>query len=135
MRPRNLVIITLLALCHLQLSGQALTNALPTSVSGTSVVATIPNSDAAAQLPDDPGKDLIPVAQPEPTPPSGVPVQLDADHQSRVGDVITLDGHVVIHYRDYILRADKVIYHQSTSELEADGHLQVTGGPNDVLIN
>jgi len=39
------------------------------------------------------------------------------------------------HYQDYILRADKVVYHQSTSELEADGHLQVSGGPNSVLIN
>ncbi len=29
MRPRNLVFITVLALCHLQLGGQALTNALP----------------------------------------------------------------------------------------------------------
>jgi LPS-assembly protein len=42
---------------------------------------------------------------------------------------------VVVYYRDYILRADQVIYHQSTSELEAEGHLQVAGGPNDVLIN
>ena len=42
---------------------------------------------------------------------------------------------MVVHYRDYILRADKVVYHQATSELEADGHLQVTGGPNGVLIN
>ncbi len=44
-------------------------------------------------------------------------------------------GDVVVHYRDYILRADKVVYHQSTTELEAEGHLQVAGGPNDVLIN
>ena len=29
MRPRNLVFITLMALCHLQLGGQTLTNALP----------------------------------------------------------------------------------------------------------
>ena len=135
MRPRNLVIITLLALCHLQLSGQTLTNALPTSVSGTGVLAIDPTSDAAAQLPADPGQEMIPVAQPEPTPSTGVPVQLDADRQSRVGDVSTLDGHVVVHYRDYILRADKVVYRQSTSELEADGHLQITGGPNGVLIN
>ena len=135
MLPRNLVIITLLALCHLQLSGQTLTNALPTSVSAAPVVVPTPVSEAAAQLPDDPSQEMIPIAQPEPTPPSGVPVQLDADRQSRVGDAVTLYGHVVVHYRDYILRADKVVYRQSTSELEADGHLQISGGPNGVLLN
>ena len=41
----------------------------------------------------------------------------------------------MVHYRDYVIRADKVIYNRTTTELEADGHLQVTGGPNDVLIN
>ncbi len=140
MRPRNLVIITLFGLCHLQLSGQALTNALPLAAPGQAGIIAPPSDNSAEQLsrsslPDDPGQEILPVAEPEPGPASGVPVQLDADHQSRVGDVLTLDGHVVVHYRDYILRADKVVYHQSTSVLEADGHLQVTGGPNGVLIN
>ena len=57
------------------------------------------------------------------------------ERQTRVGDTWTLSGGVVVHYRDYILRADKVVYHQSTTELEADGHLQVEGGPEDVVIN
>jgi len=135
MHPRNLVIITLIALCHAQLSGQALTNALPAPPEQPSVVIADPTDGPAAQLPDDPGQEMIPVAQAEPAPPSGVPVQLDADGQTHVGDVVTLDGNVVVHYQDYILRADKVVYHQSTSELEADGHLQVSGGPNSVLIN
>jgi LPS-assembly protein len=64
-----------------------------------------------------------------------VPVEWEAESQSRAGDTWTLAGGVVVHYRDYILRADKVVYNQSTSELEADGHLQVSGGPNDVLID
>ncbi|MGD0145189.1 MAG: LPS assembly protein LptD [Terracidiphilus sp.] len=64
-----------------------------------------------------------------------MPVQWEAERQTRAGDVWTLTGHVVVHYRDYILRADKVVYHQSTTELEAEGHLEVAGGPNDVLIN
>ena len=42
---------------------------------------------------------------------------------------------VTFHYRDYVLRADKVTYNRKTTNLQADGHLQVTGGPNDVLIN
>ena len=74
------------------------------------------------------------MAQPEPEPATGVPVTWEAQNQSRVGDTWTLAGEVVVHYRDYILRADKVVYHQSTTELEAEGNLQVAGGPNDVLI-
>ena len=74
-----------------------------------------------------------PSPTPEPLPASGVPVRVEAQRQSRVGDVWTLSGDVVIHYRDYIVRADKIIYHQSTSELEAEGRVQVTGGPEDVV--
>ena len=62
-------------------------------------------------------------------------MQWDAGYQHWVGDVLTLTGDVVGRYHGYILRADKVIYNQSTSELEAEGHLLLSGGPNDVLIN
>jgi LPS-assembly protein len=86
-------------------------------------------------LPDDPGQEILPVAQPEPEAASGVPVILDAQVQTRVGDTWTLTGQVVIHYLGYILHADKVIYHQSTTELEAEGNLQVVGGPNDIRID
>jgi LPS-assembly protein len=132
------VFITLLALCHLQLGGQALTNAAPqgpqSSAAGDSASQS-PASQSPDALPDDPSQELVPLAQPEPTPPTGVPVQFEALQQLRVGDTLTLTGDVVVHYRNYVLRADKVIYHQSTSELEADGHLQLTGGPDDILIN
>jgi LPS-assembly protein len=124
MRPRNLLFITMLALCHLQMRGQALTNAAPPAT----------NDDAVASLPNDPGQEILPTAQPEPASTTGIPVEWEAQDQSRVGDTWTLTGGVVIHYRDYILRADKVVYHQSTTELEAEGNLQVTGGSNDVLI-
>src|SRR6266568_8151500 len=133
MRPRNLVFITVLTLCHLQLAGQVLTNALPPQ----NISSTISNStpqDTGAQLPEDPGQEVLPVAQPEPAPATGVPVRIEADRQTRVGDTLTLSGNVVIHYREYTIRADKIVYHQSTSELEADGHLQVTGGPSDAYI-
>jgi LPS-assembly protein len=88
----------------------------------------------SSSLPDDPGQEILPVAQPEPAPASGVPVEWEAQEQSRVGDTWTLTGAVVVHYRDYILRADKVVYHQSTTDLEAEGNLQLAGGVNDVLI-
>ena len=135
MHPRNFVFITLCALCHLQLGGQVLTNALRAPTYETAGTRVADREGATAQLPDDPGQEIMPIAQPQSAPSSGVPVRWEAGRQTRVGDTWTLSGGVVIHYRDYILRADKVVYHQSTSELEAEGHLQVAGGPNDVLIN
>src|SRR5271157_1492100 len=141
MRLRNFVCITMLALCHLLLRGQALTNAAPPAVQEAGR-AVAPASDSPGQsgagvsssLPNDPGQEILPIATPEPEPASGVPVVWEAQHQSRVGNTWTLTGDVVVHYRDYILRADKVVYDQSTSQLDAEGHLQVSGGPNDVLI-
>jgi LPS-assembly protein len=141
MRLRTFVFITTLALCHLLLRGQALTSAAPPSGKEASdagaSVSDSPGQEGAGgavSLPDDPGQEILPIAQPEPEPPSGVPVVWEAKRQSRVGDTWTLTGDVVVHYRDYILRADKVVYDQSTTQLDADGHLQVSGGPNDVLI-
>ena len=128
MRPRYFVFITMLALCHLELGGQALTNTAPPAAQDAA-------SAAAAALPDDPGQEILPLAQPEPAPTAGVPVVWEAQSQTRVGDIWTLSGQVVIHYRDYVLRADKVIYHQSTTEVEAEGNLQVAGGRNEMLIN
>jgi LPS-assembly protein len=121
-----------------------LTNAAPAAAQEASQAST-PTTDDPSQsssadglapsLPDDPGQEILPVAEPEPAPASGVPVEWEAQSQSRQGDTWTLTGAVVVHYRGYILRADKVVYHQSTTELEAEGNLQVAGGPNEVLIN
>ena len=131
----------MLALCHLLLRGQALTKAAsPAGQEAGSAVALASDSSGQSgagltpSLPNDPGQEILPIAQQEPEPPSGVPVVWEAQHQSRVGNTWTLTGDVVVHYRDYILRADKVVYDQSTTELDAEGHLQVSGGPNDVLI-
>ncbi len=90
---------------------------------------------ASSALPDDPGQEMVPVAEPEPAPATGTPVEWEAQRQEWAGNTLTLTGNVVVHYRDYVIRADKVVYNRATTELEADGHLQVTGGPNDVLIN
>ena len=75
------------------------------------------------------------MAQPEPASSTGVPIVWEAQRQTREGDTWTLSGQVVVHYRDYIFRADRVVYHQSASEFDADGHLQVVGGPDDVQID
>jgi LPS-assembly protein len=118
----------MLVLCHLQIRGQALTNAAPPAAQDPAT------TEPSALLPDDPGQELLPVAEPEPAPASGVPVVWEAKDQNRVGDTWTLTGDVVVHYRDYTLKAGRVVYNQSTTELEADGDLQLAGGPNDVMI-
>jgi LPS-assembly protein len=120
MQPRNFVFITVITLCHLQLAGQMLTNALP-PVQSPATLASSGQPSAASQLPDDPGQEAIPIAKPEPVPASGVPVELQADRQTWAEDTWTGTGGVVVHYRDYIIRADKVVYHRKTYELEAEG--------------
>lgn len=145
MRPRTLVFITLLTLCHLRVDGQTLTSVAPgqpASIGASTDKAAAQQAsdsslpaDLPANLPDDPGQEILPVAQPEPVPATGVPVEWTADRQEWIGDTLTLTGRVTFHYRDYILRADKVTYNRATTGLQADGHLQLTGGPNDVFIN
>ncbi|MGB0065776.1 MAG: LPS assembly protein LptD, partial [Terracidiphilus sp.] len=90
----------------------------------------------AEALPDDPGQELMPQAVPEPEPKTGTPVEIEAGNQTwnEQTQTWTLSGHAVIHYRDYVIRADNIVYIRTTTELQADGHLEVTGGPNDVSI-
>jgi len=134
MRPRYLVFITVLLVCHVQLSAQTLTNAAPAAQGETNGAAAGPASPNPNALPDDPGQEMIPVAVPEPAPSTGTPVEWEALRQQWSGDTLTLEGNVVAHYLDYVIRADKIVYNRVSTELDADGHLQVTGGPNDVLI-
>jgi len=144
MRPRNLVFITVLALCHPEVRAQALTNALPPAPPQQTTAAAaddaqVPNPTpipvSSSDLPDDPDQQLLPTAKPEPAPDTGVKTEWSADTQNWVGNTWTGTGHVEFHYRGYILRADKVVYNHGTTELDAEGNVQVTGGPNDVLIN
>lgn len=133
MRACNLVCITLLALCHLPLPGQALTDSLPPGQPASAQAQA--GAAPAASLPDDPGQEALPIAEPEPLAARGTPVAISAGRQTWAGDLWTLYDVDELRYRDYVLRADKVIYNRKTSEIEAEGHLQVAGGPDDVLIN
>lgn len=140
MRPRFLLFITLLAICRPRLDAQVLTNSIPPPQSGIgedvqSSGAANSGSLPAAALPDDPGQELVPIATPEPAPVTGTPVDWEAHEQQWAGDTITLTGDVVGHYRGYVIRADTVSYNRKTTELHAEGHMQISGGPNDVLIN
>lgn len=134
MHPRNFVFITMLTLCHLQLAGQVLTNALPQDQNAAPQSATDAQAQTKNVLPDSPDQYFLPVAKPEPTGSTGVPVRWEAQEQARQGDVWTLSGGVVVYYEDYVLHADKVTYHQSSSELDAEGHLQLSGGPMDATV-
>jgi len=129
------------------MQSQLLTNALPTAISSTTAgkqtqpqsgnpPASTPAESSAepAELPDDPSQQMLPVATPEPIPPSGVPVRWEALQQTHAGDISTLTGEVVLYYKNYILHADKIVYHHSSSTVEAEGHLQLLGGPNDAIF-
>ncbi|MDR3724463.1 MAG: LPS assembly protein LptD [Terracidiphilus sp.] len=135
MRPRTLLFITLLALCHLQLRGQALTNPAPVPQTTAPAAADEEASVSLADLPSDPGQELLPLAEPEPEAPSGMPGEWTFDSLQGAGDTVTLTGHVVFRYRGYILRADHVVYHRNNTQLEADGNLEVTGGAENVHIS
>ena len=131
MLPRHLLFITLIAMFHVRLNAQALTNVVPPAQRETASQSGIDSS----ALPDDPEQEMVPVATPEPMPQTGTPVEWEAKRQVWAGDTLTLTGDIVVHYRGYVIRADTASYNRQTTELHAEGHLQISGGPNDVLIN
>lgn len=131
--------ITLLFLCHPLLWSQELTKEFPLNASGTTTSVDArgqaQESADANTLPDAPSAGYIPVAEPEAIAPAGVPVHIRAREQKKQGDLWSLTGEVVIEYRDYILRADRISYNAGTEQAEAEGHVQVEGGPDDEMIN
>ncbi len=134
MRPRNFLFITMMVLCHGMVRGQVLTKALPPAQSDPGSQNSQYSPQPSYALPDDPSQEAVPVAEPEAIPPSGVPVQWKADRQTWVGHIATIYGVEEFHYRDYMFRADKVVYNRETSEIEAEGHLRLSGGPQDIVL-
>ncbi|WP_334268174.1 LPS-assembly protein LptD [Edaphobacter sp. HDX4] len=55
--------------------------------------------------------------------------------QKKTGSRYTLDRDVVITYRDRRVEADHIDYDSDTGELNASGHLKVTGGQNSESIS
>ncbi len=74
------------------------------------------------------------VAEPIQAPLAGVPVHIEADTQSKVGDTYTLDGSIFVRYKHYLVHADHATYDADTQQLLARGHLTVDGGPSDEHI-
>ncbi len=85
-------------------------------------------------MPDAPGAGAYPDATVVEAPGSVAEPQLSYDTLTRQGTRYTLDGHVRVHYEDRLVEADHVDYDAGTGELNAAGHLRVTGGPNDEAI-
>jgi LPS-assembly protein len=123
--------MTLSLLLQPRLWAQAVTTELPP-------VQTSPKATAAGfdSLPDDPSlRSTLPEAHVVPQAAQGVPVKLVAHTQSRqslkTSNLYTLDGDVVIYYRNYIVHADHATYNDGTSEIDAQGHMMIDGGPDD----
>ncbi|HEV2274714.1 MAG TPA: LPS assembly protein LptD [Acidobacteriaceae bacterium] len=140
MRVRTFLFITALLLCHLNLWPQALTKQLPLDASGDAVPQEASDAEktganaaasSADSLPDAPG---FPIAEVVPAPPSGAPVRFQSDRMEKHGNVYSLTGHVRIDYKSYTLLADKAEFDQDSSNAEAEGHLELEGGPDDEVI-
>ena len=139
MKIHTFLCITLLCLCHPQLWPQELTKEFPRDTSGTANSALDSGAKQeiadATPLPDAPSASSIPVAELETPADIGIPVRIRANEQKKQGDIWSLIGEVEIDYRDYILRADRITYDAETETAQAEGHVQLQGGPDDELIS
>ncbi|HEY6445744.1 MAG TPA: LPS-assembly protein LptD, partial [Acidobacteriaceae bacterium] len=82
-----------------------------------------------------PDADEIPRLEPVPGPGKKmVPVHIAANTQRKDGSVYTLLGDVEVHYKDYVIHADRMNYNEDTGEARAEGHVELDGGPADEHI-
>lgn len=87
--------------------------------------ATLPAAPQQDALPQDPGTERFPTAIAVPEA-GAKKITIDSDRQSRNGDILLLEGNVVITYGDYRLEADRIRYDQATGDAEAEGHVHIT---------
>jgi LPS-assembly protein len=93
---------------------------------------------AAAQLPEGPETTTqrYPDAIVLPSPDDGSTVVIESSGpQAKSGSKYTLDGDVVITYKDRRVEADHVDYDSDTGDLNANGHLKVSSGENNESIS
>jgi LPS-assembly protein len=145
MRIRTIWCITLLLLCHHPLRAAGVTNELPPAPKPHLQMPALPGT-AAAVLPfavpgsrdakdaEDSAVVETGIAIPIEAPPVGTPVHIEATTQSKTGDIFTLDGKILILYRDYRIEADHATYDTATQDVTAQGHVTVDGGPSDEHI-
>jgi LPS-assembly protein len=106
------------AASHPHLRAQELTSEAP------------PSKAESSSLPEEPGAAKFPVAEVVPEADDTTAVEIESDTQARAGSVYTLDGGVVIKFRDRVVTADHIEYNTDSGELTATGHLHATGGAN-----
>ena len=82
-------------------------------------------------MPEAPNAAAYPEAKPIVPAGSTVEPQLRYDTLTRQGARYTLDGHVQLRYGGRLVEADHIDYDGETGELNAAGHLRLSGGPND----
>ena len=115
---------------------QEVSNQAPAaSASQSSSLAQV---STAAQLPEGPEEPAqrYPDAIVLPSPDDGSTVVIESSGpQAKSGSKYTLDGDVVITYKDRRVEADHVDYDSETGDLNANGHLKVTGGENNERIS
>lgn len=135
MRVRTILFITTLLVCHPIVWSQALTRKLPPALSSASqrekTSVGQKHGSSTSALPNAPG---YPIAEVVPPPPVGVPVRFEYDQLEKRGNVFTLSGNVRIDYKSYTLLADKIVFDRDTGEADAEGHVELEGGPDDELI-
>ena len=110
---------------HPQLGAQEVSNQAPASAS-------------EAQLPDAPDREAqkYPDAVVIPAPDDGSTVVIESSGpQKKTGTKYSLDGDVVITYKDRKVEADHIDYDSETGDLNASGHLKLTSGENDEYIS
>lgn len=118
-----LITITALALSHPQLAAQEVSNQEPAPSS-----ASLPEGPDASQR-------AYPDATVLPAPDDGSTVVIETSGpQTKTGSRYTLDRDVVITYRDRRVEADHIDYDSDTGELNANGHLRISGGENNESI-
>jgi LPS-assembly protein len=126
MTLRTRFLITALFLCHQVLATGLVTKQLLGEISGqdeASLASAMPQkSDTATSS--------TPCAMQAGSQESDS-ATICADQQEKDGDVYKLHGHAEVHYRNYVLRADEIIYDSDSGEATASGHFSLDGGPND----
>lgn len=111
-----------MAFSHPQLHAQEVSNQEP--------------APSSSSLPDDPDAPLqqYPDAIVLPAVDDGTKVAIESTTQKKVGSRYTLDHDVVITYGDHRVEADHIDYDNDTGELNASGHLKISGGPDNESI-